>query len=78
MTVTVGGRGFAGGGAPRPVMLPGISHDCCSMRSSVMRLATPGRSPVAEWHDAHASLKYASPALALPTTIVGGFWRDTS
>ena len=28
---------MAGGGAPRPAMLPGISHDCCSTRSSAMR-----------------------------------------
>src|SRR5438552_4600520 len=70
VTMAVMGGGVRAGPAPpkRPP-LPGKIHVCWSAFGSVYLDATPFRSPLTEWQEAHFALKNASPAFASPTTI---------
>ena len=71
--------------AARRPPLPGKIHVCWSALGSVYLDATPFRSPVTEWQEAHFDLKNSSPAFALPTTmsifagpvrlLTGKLWR---
>src|SRR4029078_10673477 len=55
---------------PRPTHPPPATHESCNCTGSEIRVATPCRSPVSEWHELHLAAKYALPALASPTTML--------
>src|SRR5580698_5286862 len=60
------------------VAVLGIRNAFCNLFGSEILDASPFKSPVAEWHEPHFDLNTASPDFALPTTTVGGMFREAS
>src|ERR1700684_1007522 len=64
-------RFVASGTGIRRLRRPPPTQVVCSALGSVILAAIPCRSPVGEWQLPHLAAKYAWPALASPTRMLG-------
>src|ERR1700689_2712478 len=64
-------RFVASGTGIRGLRRPPATQVVCSVLGSEILAAIPCRSPVGEWQLPHLAAKYAWPALASPTRILG-------